>query len=64
MTTPSRHILYRTTTNLIHPAVLGTLIVNCIQLVLSGGIITKGLFPILASALLVWYFILVFSCTD
>ena len=63
MTTPATHILFRTTTNLLHPAVLGTIIVSLIQLGLSGDILKNGAFPILASSGLVWYFVLDFWVT-
>ena len=56
----SSNILYRTMTNLIHPAVLGTIIVNLIQGILNGMVFKYGIFPILASLILVWYFILDF----
>lgn len=63
MATPVSHIYYRTTTNLIHPAVLGTIIVNFIELIFSGGITSNGLLPIIASAGLIWYFVLDFWVT-
>lgn len=44
--------------NLIHPAVLGTIIVNLIQAILTGTLFQFGAFPVLASIILVWYFVL------
>jgi len=58
--TASTQIYYRTMTGLIHPAVLGAIIVNLIQSVLSGAFFKLGSFPIFASIILVWYFIIDF----
>jgi len=44
--------------NLIYPAVLGTIIVNLIQAILVGTIFQSGAFPVFASIVLVWYFVL------
>jgi hypothetical protein len=67
MTTETHNLFFRTTTNLLHPAVLGTIIVNLVQLIFSGELLkdvqVHGLFPLLASAILVWYFVLDFWVT-
>lgn len=44
--------------NLIHPAVLGTIIVSLIQAILAGTFFQFGVFPVFASLILVWYFVL------
>lgn len=56
--TDSRHIYYRTITNLVHPAVLGTIIVNLIASIINGTLFRFGFFPFLASCILVWYFVI------
>lgn len=55
--TNTKEIFYRTMTNLIHPAVLGTILVNLIDLLISRKLFASGIFPPIASFALVWYFI-------
>lgn len=51
-------LLHRTMANLIYPAVLGTFIVNLINFLVQGHLLKHGWFPVIASAILVAYFVL------
>lgn len=49
---------FQTIYNLLYPAVLGTVFVSLLLSISNGDVLANGFFPLLATIILIWYFLL------